>query len=79
MVIKMSKIAQLLYFLLMTANNQYSLGKTFKFFWTILFGSFRKGFLGSELPLASCQPLFMYFFADSEVILIFLPLISQEQ
>ena len=44
MVIKMSKMAHFLYFLLMIAKNSHSFGKTFKCIWKILIliSSFRK-------------------------------------
>ena len=60
MVIKMSKIAHFLYFLLMPAKNQsHSLDKIFICIWKILSSSFRKccGLLDSELPLTRYQPL----------------------
>ena len=77
MVIKMSKMAQFLYFLLTPAKKiSLSLDKTFMFIWKISLRSFRKcyGLLDSELPLARYQPLkIQSFFANSAVFLYFYP------
>ena len=78
MVIKMSKMAHFLCFLLMPAKLSYSLKKIFTCIWKILFGSFRKcyGLLDSELPLARYQLLKIqvhYFFVDSAVFWYFFP------
>ena len=58
-VIKMSKMAHFLYFLLMAAKTSHNLRKVFGCIWKILLSSIRKcyGLLGSELPLARYQPL----------------------
>ena len=81
-VIRMSKMAHLMYFLLIP-----SLGKIYKCIWNILFGPFTKYYAlwSSNLPLANCQylkiqnftsPLLnQYFF----LFLIFLPTISHGQ
>ena len=55
--IKMLKMVHVLYFMLITAKN-HSLGKVFKFIFKIVSSSFWKcyGLLGSELPLARCNP-----------------------
>ena len=59
MVIRMSKMAHLMYFLLNTEKNRPSLGKIFKCIWKVLFGPFTKyyGLWSSILPLANCQHL----------------------
>ena len=59
MVIRMSKMAHLMYFLLNTEKNRPSLGKIFKCIWKVLFGPFTKyyGLWSSDLPLANCQHL----------------------
>ena len=59
MVIRMSKMAHLMYFLLNTEKNRPSLGKIFKCIWKVLFGPFTKyyGLWSSVLPLANCQHL----------------------
>ena len=56
MVIRMSKMAHLMYFLLNTEKNRPSLGKIFKCIWKVLFGPFTKyyGLWSSVLPLANC-------------------------
>ena len=59
MVIRMSKMAHLMYFLLNTKKNRHSFGKVFKCIWNVLFGSFAKyyGLWSSDLPLSYCQDL----------------------
>ena len=59
MVIRMSKMAHLMYFLLNTEKNRPSLGKIFKCIWKVLFGPFTKyyGLWKSILPLVNCQHL----------------------
>ena len=59
MVIRMSKMAHLMYFLLNTEKNRPSLGKIFKCIWKVLFGPFTKyyGLWSSVTPLANCQHL----------------------
>ena len=59
MIIRMSKMAHLMYFLLNTEKNRPSLGKIFKCIWKVLFGPFTKyyGLWSSVLPLANCQHL----------------------
>ena len=59
MVIRMSKMAHLMYFLLNTEKNRPSLGKIFKCIWKVLFDPFTKyyGLWSSDLPLANCQHL----------------------
>ena len=59
MVIRMSKMAYLMYFLLNAEKNRPSLGKIFKCIWKVLFGPFTKyyGLWSSVLPLANCQHL----------------------
>ena len=54
MVIKMSKMAHFLYFLLMTAKNESLFGQNL-----VLFSSIKKlyVFLGPEPPLSRCQAL----------------------
>ena len=92
MVIRMSKMAHLMYFLLNTEKNRPSLGKIFKCIWKVLFGPFTKyyGLWSSVLPLANCQHLKIhdftsplltqhFFFFVNLFILIFLPTISHEQ
>ena len=79
-VIKLSKMAHFLYFLLMTAKNSHSLGKIFKRIWKLTYSSFSKCYrlLGSELPLPRCQPLKKQdfgIFADWGVFLVYLPLV----
>ena len=58
MVIRMSKMAYLMYFLLNTEKNRPSLGKIFKCIWKVLFGPFTKyyGLWSSDLT-ANCQNL----------------------
>ena len=77
MVIKMSKIFKFFcIFYWWQQRISQSLDKIFKHIWKILFISFRKCYalLGSELPLARCQPLkiqgFGFFFSDSAVFYI---------
>ena len=83
MVIRMSKMAHLMYFLLNTEKNRPSLGKIFKCIWKVLFGPFTKyyGLWSSVLPLANCQqlkiqdftsPLFTQHFFFNFFILLFL-------
>ena len=57
--IKMSKMVQFFYFLLMAAKINHILGKIFNSVWEILFNSSRKfyGLLNSEVPLARRQHL----------------------
>ena len=57
MVIRMSKMIHLMYFLLNTEKNRLSLGKIIKCIWKVIFGPFTKyyGLLSSVLPLANCQ------------------------
>ena len=59
MVIRMSKMAYLMYFLLNTRKSTSSLGKLFKCIWKVVFGPFVKyyGLWSSDLPLANCQHL----------------------
>ena len=59
MVIKMSKMAHFMYFLLYTAKYQSQFGQDFKCIWKVLFGPSRKcyGLYTSELPLAKFQCL----------------------
>ena len=58
-VIRISKMAHLMYFQLNTENNRPSLGKIFKCIWNVLVGPFTKyyGFWSSDLPLPNCQHL----------------------
>ena len=72
MVIRMSKMAHLMYFLLNTEKNRPSLGKIFKCIWKVLFGPFTKyyGLWSSDLPLANCQHLKIWDFAS--------PLLTQQ-
>ena len=58
-VIRMSKMAHFIYFLLNTEKNRPCLGKIFKCIWKVLFGPFTKyyGLWSSILPLANCQHL----------------------
>ena len=57
MVIRVSKMAHLMYFLLNTKKNRPSLGKIFKCIWNVLVGPFTKyyGLWSSDLPLANCE------------------------
>ena len=66
MVIRMSKMAHLMYFLLNTEKNRPSLGKIFKCIWKVLFGPFTKyyGLWSSVLPLANCQHLKIHDFTS---------------
>ena len=72
MIIRMSKIAHLMYFLLNAEKNIPSLGKIFKCIGNVLFDPFTKyyGLWSSDLPLANCQHLkiqqfsFSFFFLD---------------
>ena len=60
MVIRMSKMAHFMYFLLNTEKkNRPSLGKIFKCIWKVLLIPFTKycGLWSSDLPLANCQHL----------------------
>ena len=58
MVIKMSKMSHFFVSSDDDSKKSFSLGKTMKCIWIILFSSFRKyGLLYSELPLARCQLL----------------------
>ena len=59
MVIRMSKMAHLMYFLLNAEKNRPSLGMMFKYIWYVLFGPFTEyyGLWSSDLPLANCQHL----------------------
>ena len=59
MVIRVSKMAHLMYFLLNTKKNRPSLGKIFKCIWNVLVGPFTKyyGLWSSDLPLANCRHL----------------------
>ena len=59
MVIKISKMIHFLYISWWQQNINPILGKVFKYIWKILFRSFKNFYrlLGSELPLAGCQPL----------------------
>ena len=59
MIIRMSIIAHLMYFLLNTEKNIPSLGKIFKCIGNVLFDPFTKyyGLWSSDLPLANCQHL----------------------
>ena len=59
MIIRMSKMAFLMYFLLNTEKNRPSLGKIFKCMWKFLLGPFTKyyGLRSSDLLLANCQHL----------------------
>ena len=92
MVIRMSKMAHLMYFLLNTEKNRPSLGKIFKCIWKVLFGPFTKyyGLWSSVGQLANCQHLKIqdfscplltqqFFFCFFFVFLIFLPTISHKQ
>ena len=90
MVITMSKMAHLMYFLLITEKNWPSLGKAFKCIWKVLFGPFTKyyGLWSSVTPLANCQhlkiqdftsPLLNQHFFFIYLFLIFLPIISHEE
>ena len=85
MIIKMSKMAHVLYFRLMTAKISHNLRKVFGRIWKILLSSIRKcyGLLGSELPLARCQPLKIHdvgtFLLTRQFFLIFLSSISHER
>ena len=59
-VIRMSKMAYLMFFLLNTQKNtRPSLGKIFKYNWKFLFGPLMKcyGLCSSDLPLTNCQHL----------------------
>ena len=66
MVIRMSKMAHLMYFLLNTEKNRPSLGKVFICIWKILFGAFTKYYVlwSSVLPLANCQYLKIHGFTS---------------
>ena len=88
MVIRMSKMAYLMYFLLNAEKNRPSLGKIFKCIWKVLFGPFTKyyGLWNSDLPFASCQHLkiqdfFSHLLTQHFLLFffIFLPTISHEQ
>ena len=89
MVITMSNMAHLMYFLLITGKNWPSLGKVFKCIWKVLFGPFTKyyGLWSSDLPLANCQHLKIQDFTSPLLnqhffklfFLIFLPTISHKQ
>ena len=89
MIIRMSKMAHLMYFLLNTEKNRPSLGKIFKCIWKVLFGPFTKyyGLWSSVLPLANCQHLKIQDFTSPLltqhfiiiIFLIFLPTISHKQ
>ena len=95
MVIRMSKMAHLMYFLLNTEKNRPSLGKIFKCIWKVLFGPFTKyyGLWSSVLPLANCQHLkiqdftiplltqhfFLFFILFYFIFFIFIPPISHKQ
>ena len=89
MVIRMSKMAHLMYFLLNTEKNRPSLGKIFKCIWKVLFDPFTKyyGLWSSDLPLTNCQHLKIQDFTSSLLtfcffvfhFLMFLPTISHEQ
>ena len=93
MVIRISKMAHLMYFLLNTEKNRPSLGKIFKCIWKVLFGPFTKYYelWSSVLPFADFQnlkiqdftsPLLTQYFLKFFVylfILIFLHKISHEQ
>ena len=91
MVIRMSKMTYLMYFLLNTEKNRPSLAKIFKCIWKVFFGPFMKyyGLWSSYLPLANCQHLKIQdfnsalltqnFFIFLLIFLIFLPTISHEQ
>ena len=59
MVIRMSRMVYLMYFLLNTEKKQTSLGEIFQYIWNALFGTFTKyyGLWSSGLPLANCQHL----------------------
>ena len=58
-VIRMSKMAHFIYFLLNTEKNRPCLGKIFKCIWKVLFGPFTKyyGLWSSDLPLVNFQHL----------------------
>ena len=66
-------------------NISHNLGKIFKCIWKILFSPFRECYvlLGSELPLARCQPLkiqgFSILFFWLSTFFIFLPSISHKR
>ena len=88
MVITMSKMTHLIYFLFITEKNWLSLGKVFKCIWKVLFGPFTKyyGLWSSVLPLANCQHLKIQDFTSPLltqhfiiIFLIFLPTISHKQ
>ena len=59
MVIRMSGMAHLMYFLLNTEKSRPSLGKIFQCIWKVLFDPFTKyyGLWSSDLPLTNCQHL----------------------
>ena len=59
MVMKMRQMAHLFVFSADDSKNSYNLGKVFKCIRKVLFSCFSNcyGLLGSELPLAKCQPL----------------------
>ena len=93
MVIRMSEMAHLMYFLLNTEKSRPSLGKIFQCIWKVLFDPFTKyyGLWSSDLPLTNCQHLkiqdstspvltqhFLILFYFL-FFLIFLPTISHEQ
>ena len=67
MVIRMSKMAHLMYFLFNTEKNRHSLGKIFKCIWKVLFDPFTKyyGLWSSVLPLANWQHLKIQDFTSS--------------
>ena len=79
MVNKMWKIVHYLYFCWWLQKISHTLGKIFYCIWKILFSSFRKcyGLLGSEVPLAKCQPLKIYdfgiFFLTQQFFWYFFP------
>ena len=66
MVIRMSKMAHLMYFLLITEKNRPSLGKIFKCIWNFLLRPFTKyyGLWSFGLPLANCHHLKIQDFAS---------------
>ena len=87
MVIRMSKMAHLMYFLLNTEKKTYPVWARYL---NVLVGPFTKyyGLWSSDLPLANCQhlkiqdftsPLLNQHFFFIYLFLIFLPIISHEE
>ena len=73
MVIRISKMAHLMYFLLNTEKDRPTLGKIIKCIWKVLFGPFTKyyGLQSSVLPLANRQHLKIQDFTSSLLTQLF--------